>query len=184
MDTCLCVRWTPWWSGLSDGEQVYVWPVKGRPFLADPHMLPQPGRFVIYERNSINGRLERVFDVVYPDGYFMPLDRRALEGLGLRRMWARMGAKQLAENARETKVKEAAKRKSDTVSALQNDEAYTRSLELLYRENIGHAGSFALGAPGAPAAERLGKKVAGYEYEPTAKPKKLQKPPDIRVSYE
>ena len=83
-------------------------------------------------------------------------------------------------------VEEAA-RKAETTSALQNDEAYVRSMEQLFREGTGRAGSFALGGPGAAAAPRIGRKLSGVEFEDSAPPPpKDIKPPieSINISYE
>lgn len=178
----LRVREVNWQEGLCDGEPVIVWPIKGRPFQAAPALLPNRARWAVFEVNSVTGRQELVFDAVAPDGRALPLDRRTLEGLALRKWWAEQ--RNLAALRRETEARETAARKSETKLGLERDGTFPEAMERLYRDEHGIV-TAALGAPGAPAAGRLGGGKSGVEFEDHAPPPRAPEPPaDIRVAYE
>ena len=177
LDEALSVRFVKW--AESDGE--HAWPIKGSPFIVDATKMRHPGRFVVYERNRVNGRDERVFDVCHPDGEFMHLDRRTFAGLEVRRNWSAMGAKGLEEHRRETDIQEQRIRKAEMTSALESDNDWCEAMERVFREDTGHAGVFAMGSPDHPTPA-LTRKSSGSDVRSLpSTPHRLPKTPDLSL---
>ena len=181
MGESLRVREVNWHDGLGGGERGVVWPIKGRSFQADPDSLPHRTRWAVFEVNSVTRREELVLDVVDPSGRALPLDRRTLEGLALRKWWS---TQNLARLRKKTAEKERLARKSETKLGLERDGAFPEAMERLYRDTH-DISVHAIGGPGAPTPPRLGGGKSGVEFEATAPPPTRPEPPaDIRIAYE
>lgn len=147
IDRNLSVRWEYWKPNNKDGT-FPIWPMRGNVMRKKLEQISSSGRFVIYGR-SRSGRKYSIFDVVYPDGSYHPLDRRVFQRLlvrdGARGAWDNLDAGTRGAQAKEREVRMPTEAEGPMSDALEAHYRHTAGLK-----------QYALGRPGIPATANSG----------------------------
>lgn len=153
IDEGLFVRWENWKPEAPDNT-VPVWPMRGKPFRRKPEEMKTDGRYVVYATSRKRRKPYSVFDVVYSDGSYHPLDTRVLDRLLVRDDVRHNVYDNWEESTKKVQAAENKVGMPREVEGVMSD-AY----EAFYRENAGLR-QYALGQPDRPAAKNNGHYVS------------------------